>query len=116
MKKTILNLDFKKILQDHVSLAKNSISANDLFPLLDNLLELSENDIKYLCLSNILHDEKYGFDNFLGFLLLNTDKTTAKKIKQIFREKEEIDVSVDDIIKVLPAGGCDIVKERVRKY
>lgn len=40
----------------------------------------------------------------------------AKKVKAIFRDKEEIDVSVDDIIKVLPSGGCDIVKERVRKY
>ena len=40
----------------------------------------------------------------------------AKKIKATFREKEGIDVAVDDIIKVLPAGGCDIKKERIRKY
>jgi predicted ribosome quality control (RQC) complex YloA/Tae2 family protein len=40
----------------------------------------------------------------------------AKKIKSVFREREEVDISIDDIIKVLPAGGCDIKKERVRKY
>lgn len=51
-------------------------------------------------------------------ILTGNEKTSviAKKIKSIFREKENIDVSVDDIVKVLPAGGCDIKKERIKKY
>ncbi|MGE0793325.1 MAG: NFACT RNA binding domain-containing protein [Candidatus Woesearchaeota archaeon] len=51
-------------------------------------------------------------------LLQGNEKTSvvAKKIRQILKEKEQKDVSVDDLVKVLPAGGCEIKKERIRKY
>ncbi len=39
----------------------------------------------------------------------------AKKIRQFFLQKEKTNVSLDAIIRVLPAGGCQIKKIRKRK-
>lgn len=51
-------------------------------------------------------------------ILQGNEKTSviAKKIKSILREKENIDVDLDSLVKILPAGGCEIKKERLKKY
>ncbi len=36
---------------------------------------------------------------------------TAKKIKSLLEKKLEITLNIDEIVKVLPSGGCQIVKE-----
>jgi predicted ribosome quality control (RQC) complex YloA/Tae2 family protein len=51
-------------------------------------------------------------------ILQGNDKASevARKIKSTFREKENLDLSPDDIIKTLPSGGCEVKKERIKKY
>jgi len=39
----------------------------------------------------------------------------AKTVRSFFKEREEVDVSLDEIIASLPSGGCQVIKVRKRK-
>ena len=40
----------------------------------------------------------------------------AKQVRTFFLKKEQANVSIDAIVRVLPAGGCQVKKIRKRKY
>jgi hypothetical protein len=50
-------------------------------------------------------------------IVQGSDKASvvAKQVRQFFLKEEEVDISLDAIVRVLPPGGCQIKKIRKRK-
>jgi len=84
-----IQVDYSKVLESHINftekLTKNVLVHNHI----NTLRDKSEEDKKYICLSNILQDEMYGYSNFLGFLLLISNHEEINfVIKKIKKERE----------------------------
>lgn len=85
-------------------------------PLMDFAVGLMKTVDDYIVLSGPLDAIKANCE-FIVIIEQGTQKASvvAKSVAKYFKEKYELGVSIDDIIKNLPSGGCQIKRVRKRK-
>lgn len=90
---------------------------NYVEPIMDFGIGILHIESSYLVLSGPLDAVKSHCKTFIEIEQGN-DKSSlvAKQVSYLFKEKESVKVDLDDIIKHLPSGGCQVKKDRNRKF
>ena len=104
-------------------LAKGSFmirgKTNYLDPIMEyaiGLLPLIESETSFVMMGAPLSAVEHWCDRRV-LIEQGNDKASnvAKTARTFFRAKQDVDVPLDDVIAVLPSGGCQVKKERKRK-